>query len=67
MTADNRPIPKSLHTVTVLVKLAQHFSDVDDQPLEDALERAFNCLGLDTRNDPHGLEAAALKQLRGKP
>ena len=62
--ADNtKPIPKSLHTVTVFVKLVKHFSEVDDQPLEDALDSLLSLLGYDEKNDPHGLVKAACKQL----
>jgi hypothetical protein len=67
MTADNRPIPKSLHTVTVLVKLARHFEDWESMPPEDAVDFAMRSLGLRHLPDPHGLRAAALKQLNGKP
>ena len=47
MADANKPIPKSLHTVTVFVKLTQHFAQADEQPLEDALERTLNVLGYD--------------------
>lgn len=63
MADKDRPMPKSLHTVTVLVKLVKHFSEVDDQPMEDALDRTMNLLGYDEKNDPHGLVKAAWLQL----
>lgn len=61
-----KPIPKSLHTVTVFTKLVEHFSYVDQQPFEDAMDRLLNVLGYSDDNDPHGLAASALKALDKK-
>ncbi len=63
MAENINQLPKSLHTITVLVNLTRHFSEVDDQPYEDALERAINVLGLDTKNDIHGLVPKVAKQI----
>ena len=51
-----KPLPKSLHTVTVLAKLARHLS-VDPAEILAAL-------GYSEDADPYGLTAAARKQLK---
>ena len=63
-----RTLPKSLHTVTVLVRLSR-----------DVMRRHPGCcpraalivaqvvLGIEELSDTHGLCAAALKQLEGTP
>ena len=60
----NKPIAKSLHTVTVLVRVARlllkrdlAFSNVE------AVNGALQVLGLDDMPDEYGLAAQALKQL----
>lgn len=60
----NKPIAKSLHTVTVLVRVARlllkrdlAFSNVE------AVNGALQVLGLDDMPDTYGLVAAAIKQL----
>jgi hypothetical protein len=65
-----KPLPKSLHTVTVLTKLAVHFARVDHQPLDHAMERLLRVLGYDealaydgdSTTDPYALVYAAMQQ-----
>lgn len=59
-----KPLAKSLHTVTVLVRVARlllkrdlAFSNVE------AVNGALQVLGLDDMPDEYGLAAQALKQL----
>ena len=62
MTTDlTKPIPKSLHTVTVLVKLAGLFQRTQGYYPADALAAAVAFLGYADTPDAHGLAAAALK------
>ena len=61
-----KPLPKSLHTVTVLVKVAELIyaqNDVHGLDKEGAVANALRILGYSVDNDPHGLAAAAIKQL----
>jgi hypothetical protein len=63
-----RPLAKSLHTVSVLVNIADYFIDDNRSKngrmsYEDAITRACYILELDGMPDPHGLKAQALKQL----
>lgn len=63
----SKPLPKSLHTVTVIVRVSRllqgcgypsgEFTD------EERVGMALGALGYDPENDPYGLAAAALKQL----
>lgn len=55
-----KPIAKSLHTVTVLVQVAR--STGYPNP-EDAIKRALIILGLEDAPDVYGLAAQALKKL----
>jgi hypothetical protein len=65
-----KPLPKSLHTVTVLTKLAVHFARVDEQPLDHAMERLLRVLGYDESlayngddtTDPYALVFQATQQ-----
>lgn len=64
-----RKLPKSLHTVTVLVRVAEmEKSEADchgEGPIshETAIRCALITLGLDELDDVYGLAASALKQL----
>lgn len=60
----SKPVAKSLHTVTVLVKLAQYLMHhrIMNDP-NDALDEALEVLDLDFKPDPYGLADAARKQL----
>ena len=69
----SKPVAKSLHTVTVLVQVARYVRGSvgvgqNPEPIEclhweHSLDRAMEVLGLDDRDDPYGLRAAALRQL----
>lgn len=65
----NKPIAKSLHTVTVLVRVARlHLSHrrlMGDGPAANAFAvgQALETLGLSDMPDAYGLAAQAIKQL----
>lgn len=61
----SKPLAKSLHTVTVLVRVAKEFQNRQFPPLhpESAVGKALLVLGLADQNDDYGLIAAAVKQL----
>lgn len=59
----SKPIPKSLHTVTVLVRLADSYGRADP---EGRIERALEFLGYGSAPDDHGLAAAALKVIKSR-
>ena len=60
----SKPLAKSLHTITVLVRVAR---DIQKRhPERDAFSAvyaALDILGLDDSIDDHGLVSATLKQL----
>jgi len=60
-----KPLAKSLHTVTVLVRVASLLLE-NDLALDkgQAIDLAILALRLDEMPDTYGLGAAALKQLR---
>jgi hypothetical protein len=63
----NKPIPKSLHTVTAIVqiaRLARGVLEFGDDLEARCIDRAIKELGLAGRPDPYGLRAAALKQFQ---
>lgn len=64
MTTD-KPLAKSLHTITVLVRIAGYLKATSNTPCSDetAVYSALVILGYTDAPDPHGLRAAALKQL----
>ena len=66
MNDNTKPLAKSLHTVTVLVRLARHVDSTETGFLgwHERVTRALEILGYpnDTQ-DPHGLVQQALKQL----
>lgn len=59
----DKPIPKSLHTVTVLVNMARLYMEARGHGPEVSVNTALDRLHLLHRPDPHNLRAAALKQL----
>jgi hypothetical protein len=66
--AMNKPLAKSLHTVTVLVRVARlHLLRIGDGDAQTrnmlAVSYALDTLGLNTLNDDYGLVDAAIKQL----
>jgi len=57
-------IPKSLHTVTVIVQLTKHLHAAKPQfPVETSLFKALDILGYIDAPDVHGLTLQALKKL----
>lgn len=59
-------VPKSLHTVTVLVKLAKHargFIIMGDDSNRRSVDWAMDFLGYAAAPDAYGLAAAALAQM----
>jgi hypothetical protein len=60
-----KPLVKSLHTVTVLVRVAHELRNRQFPPLpaDAAVERALTVLGLGDMVDVHGLAGQAIKQL----
>lgn len=60
-----KPIPKSLHTVTVLVRVARDIQKREGLNNPDAIAAALDLLGYTDENipDTHGLVPAALKQM----
>lgn len=63
----NKPLPKSLHTVTVLANLCIHFMETEDQGPLDAMERSMGLLGYPGFDDPHGLVQKALAVVAKTP
>lgn len=61
-----KPIPKSLHTVTVIVKLARYHHNAERGTYDRSIAWAVKFLGYADTPDTHGLAAAALKQLAPK-
>lgn len=61
----SKPLPKSLHTVTVLVRVATLLRDAKLPILtaQQAVNAALDILGYDHEADPYGLAAAAAKQM----
>ena len=60
----SKPLAKSLHTVTVLVRVALDIQKRNpDRDSFSAVYAALDLLGLDDSNDDHGLVSATLKQL----
>lgn len=58
-------IPKSLHTVTVLVQLTRHLQSMQPScSIETCLFKAIDILGYMDATDIHGLTLQALKKLR---
>lgn len=68
MTTEPKPLAKSLHTVTVLVRMAEELAACGALPPEvftpaERVDSVLRCLGLADKPDPYGLREAALKQL----
>ena len=60
---NTKPIPKSLHTVRVLVIMARQL--MQNQTIDAALNDAISLLGYENTPDSHGLREKAFKQLNG--
>lgn len=65
-TTAQKPIAKSLHTVTVIVQVATLLKS-HHTTVEGPIDEAMTVLGLAGREDPWGTRAAALKQMTPKP
>lgn len=59
----SKPLAKSLHTVTVLVRVAKALNRNSIWSNGMAIDLALEALGLADMPDTYGLAAAALKQL----
>lgn len=59
-----KPLAKSLHTVTVIVRVANLLQRLNNETAESAVTSALIELGYDGAADPYSLAAAALIQLR---
>ena len=62
----SKPLPKSLHTVTVLVRVAKAIGEYEglDHDCMAVMKLTLAILGADASRDNYGLIDAALKQLR---
>jgi hypothetical protein len=62
----NKPLAKSLHTITVLVRVARTIARYEnlDPTCVAAMKGAVEALGLSDQPDIHNLFDAALKQIR---
>ena len=58
-----KPLAKSLHTVTVLVRGARDIQSRQHTANDDAVTHALKLLGLADMPDAHGLALQAEKQL----
>ena len=63
MSAATKTLAKSLHTVTVIVRVARLMRKLRSTSNEVAVTHALELLGYHDAADPYGLAAAALKQL----
>lgn len=65
MTDQSKPLPKSLHTVTAIVRVARYVQSRarPGASTKEAVEAAVYILGYTNVDDPYGLAAAAIKQL----
>lgn len=61
----SKPLPKSLHTVTVLVRVATHIRKSECLNIPDCVATALDILGYTDENTPdtYGLVTAAIKQM----
>ena len=59
----NKPLAKSLHTVTVLVRVARDIQNRAPIADDTAITLALGLLGLADMPDDYGLAAQAIKQL----
>jgi hypothetical protein len=60
-----KTLPKSLHTVTVLVNVARHLQRTNNETRHSAVTSAMILLGYSYTDtaDPYGLAARAVKEL----
>jgi len=60
-----KPIPKSLHTVTVLVAMATIYRDMG-YSVQGSIDRTLSALGYDILQDDYKLAEQALHKLNKK-
>jgi hypothetical protein len=61
----SKPLPKSLHTVTVIVRVAKALRPLHPHATAEGLAGiALLALGYVLTDDPYGLERAAIAQLQ---
>ena len=65
MTKNEKPVAKSLHTITVIQQVTQYIIEREMLDPAFALDKALEVLGLAGRDDPYGLAAKAFR-LMGK-
>ena len=63
MAKQDKPVAKSLHTITVLYQVARYLADQNGEDFDAAMHEATRILGLAGRDDPYGLVAKADAQL----
>jgi len=63
MSKAEKPVAKSLHTITVIVQVARDFKVRQGCDNNEAIKVALEILGLAGREDPYKLAEAAWKQL----
>lgn len=63
MDTETKALPKSLHTVTAIVRVARYAQMLDEMSDADAVKTALDVLGYAGAPDPHGLAAKALKAM----
>lgn len=64
-----KTLPKSLHTVTVLVRCARKYMECERYPAREAVQKVLEDLGYPgypASEDSYGLAAAAVAQLEAK-
>lgn len=59
-----KTLPKSLHTVTALARLADYLAQAERYDAERAMTDAFRILGYDRAADPYGLADRALAAMQ---
>lgn len=62
-TPKSTNLPKSLHTITAIVRVARFIMAEGRHTAAEAVGDAVNVLGYDNAADPDGLAAKALAQL----
>lgn len=75
MNSNQKPVAKSLHTITVIMQVTRHVAATcayttderrNNPTTANAMAEALIILGLNDRPDPYGLAAKSLKLLEGK-
>lgn len=65
-----KPIPKALHTVTVLVRIANSLGPLFEIERQESnrqcVHKAMEIIGYDWATDPHGLGDAAIAKMNAE-